>query len=249
MNKNNFESEPPMWPAESEGQEDNLPVSVVEVVPVDEMEELKGRGNSFARRYVAEVDGIEPFWCYEVWEDGKLLSRMYSEYDVSEDLVRDPQIPAIETWYAGGQPYLLIYRPTKEQIEDYFQSNYGSERLVTCKNHFEDGTLSRINYWRLNEEGELRETRQSFYEGGGKKLFWERNFDGEYDSIGDEPAFVTYYENGQVMIQEWYKDGKYHRERGPAFIEYTQDGQVVAEKYFLDGEEVPGTASLSGYAK
>ena len=75
----------------------------------------------------------------------------------------------------------------------------------------------------------------------------ERNYDGEYDSIGDEPAFVTYYESGQVMMQEWYKDGKYHREAGPAIIEYAEDGQVIAEKYFLDGVEVPGTASLFGY--
>ena len=49
------------------------------------------------------------------------------------------------------------------------------------------------------------------------------------------------------MMQEWYEDGKYHREAGPAIIEYAEDGQVIAEKYFLDGVEVPGTASLFGY--
>lgn len=250
MNKNT-KSEPPMWPAESEEHEDNLPRSVVEVVPVGEIEEIKGRinGNILSRKYMAEIDGIESFCCDEVWEDGKLRSRTYCDYKTPSGLVLNPYIPYIETWYASGQPHLLIYRSSKDQVAEHFRGKSAEDApLVTCKNYFEDGTLSGLDYWRLNEEGELRETRKSFYEGGGKKLFWERNFDGEYDSIGGEPAFVTYYKNGQVLIQEWYKDGKYHRERGPAFIEYTQDGQVVAEKYFLDGEEVSGSASLFGYA-
>lgn len=248
MNKN-IDTELPMWPAESEEEkDDNLPRSVVEVVPVDEIEEIKGRSNSLARKYIAEVNGIEPFWCSEVWEDGKLLSRTYSDYDAPNGLVRDPYIPSVEIWYASGQPHLVIYRPSKDQVAEHFQGKSAEDKpLVTRKDCFEDGTLSRINYWRLNEEGKLRETRKSFYEGGGKKLFLERNYDGEYDSIGDEPAFVTYYESGQVMMQEWYKDGKYHREAGPAIIEYAEDGQVIAEKYFLDGVEVPGTASLFGY--
>ena len=247
MNKN-IDTELPVWPAESEEEkDDNLPRSVVEVVPVDEIEELKGRGNSLARRYIAEIDGIEPFWCYEVWEDGNLISRTYSEYSDPGDLVRDTQIPAIETWYAGGQPYLVVYRPTKEQIEDYFQGDYGDERLVTSKEYFEDGTTSKINYWEQAEDGKLREIRKTFFESGDKKSVITRNLEGKFDSFEGNPAITCYHESGQISVQEWDKDGKYHRESGPAVIEYTQDGQVKVEKYFLDGEEVPGTASLFGY--
>lgn len=248
MNKN-IDTELPVWPVESEEEkDDNLPRSVVEVVPVDEIEEIKSRSNSLARKYIAEIDGIEPFWCYEVWQDGNLMSRTYSDYDAPNGLVRDPYIPSVEIWYASGQPHLVIYRPSKDQVAEHFQGKSAEDKpLVTRKDCFENGTLSKLNFWRLNEKGELRETRKSFYENGGKKLFLERNYGGEYDSMGGEPAFATYYENGQVMMQEWYKDGKYHRESGPAIIEYTQDGQVVAEKYFLEGEEVPGTRSLFGY--
>ena len=249
MNEN-IDKELPAWVIGFEKQDVDLPRSVVDVVRVDEIAEIKKAGLVRACKYIAEVNGIEPFWCSEVWEDGKLLSRTYSEYDAPNGLVRDPYIPSVEIWYASGQPHLVIYRPSKDQVAEHFQGKSAEDKpLVTRKDCFEDGTLSRINYWRLNGEGELRETRKSFYEGGGKKLFLERNYDGEYDSIGDEPAFVTYYESGQVMMQEWYKDGKYHREAGPAIIEYAQDGQVIAEKYFLEGEEVPGTRSLFGYAK
>lgn len=250
MNKN-YEVELPMWPTESEEQEDNLPVSGVEVVLVDEIEETRrGDGNILSRRYIAEVNGIEPFWCYEVWEDGNLISRTYSDYDAPNDLVRDPYIPSVETWYASGQPHLVIYRPSKDQVAEHFQGkSTEDEPLVTRKDYFEDGTLAGINYWRLNVKGELRETRKSFYENGGEKLFLERNYGGEYDSVDGKPAFVTWHASGQVMIQEWYRDGKYHREDGPAVIEYAENGRVKAEKYYLDGEEVPGTASLFGYAK
>lgn len=247
----NTETEIPMWPDESEKeQSNNLPRSVVEVVSVHDIDETThGDGNISSRRYVAAVNGIEPFWCYEVWEDGKLRSRSFNEYDFPNKVVCDPYIPIVENWYASGQPQLIAYRPSKRQIKKHFRGKSAEdEPLVTRKDYFEDGTPSGLDYWRLNEEGELRETRKSFYEGGGKKLSLERNYGGEYDSVGDEPAFVTYYENGQVMTQEWYKDGKYHREAGPAVIEYTQDGQVIAEKYFLDGEEQSGTASLFGYA-
>lgn len=246
----NIDTELPVWPAESEKeQSNNLPRSVVEVVSVHDIDETThGDGNILSRRYVAAVDGIEPFWCSEVWQDGNLMSRTYSEYDAPNDLVRDPYIPSVEIWYASGQPHLVIYRPSKDQVAEHFQGKSAEDKpLVTRKDCFENGTLSKLNFWRLDEEGELRETRKSFYEGGGKKLFLERNFDGEYDSMGGKAAFVAWHENGQMLVQEWYKDGKYHREAGPAVIEYAEDGQVKAEKYFLDGVEVPGTRSLFGY--
>lgn len=247
----NIDAEIPMWPAESEGREDNLPVSAVEVVPVDEIEETRrGDGNILSRRYIAEVNGIEPFWCYEVWEDGNLRSRSFDEYGFPNKVVCDPYIPVVETWYASGQPQLVAYRPSRRQIKKHFRGKSAEDApLVTRKDYFEDGTLAGINYWRLNVKGELRETRKSFYENGGEKLFLERNYGGEYDSVDGKPAFVTWHASGQVMIQEWYRDGKYHREDGPAVIEYAENGRVKAEKYYLDGEEVPGTASLFGYAK
>lgn len=233
-----------------ETEEYTLPKSVVEIDIAGEVEEIKDAGgNIVSKKYVAEVQGQEPVVCRETWEDGNLISRTYSEYSDPGDLVRDTQIPFIEAWYESGQPYRVMYRPTREQVKEYFQGDCGGERLVTSKGYFEDGTVSRTGYWEQRADGKLREIRKTFFEDGAKKSVITRNFEGEYDSIGGEPAFVAYFENGQVMAQEWYKDGKYHRERGPAAIEYTQDGQVIAEKYFLDGEEVPGAASLFGYAR
>ena len=50
--------------------------------------------------------------------------------------------------------------------------------------------------------------------------------------------YETYYENGQVKYQYWYKDDKYHRVDGPAYIEYYEDGQVSCQRWYKDGKQL-----------
>lgn len=229
-----------------------LPKSVVEIDIAGELRELKdNEGNVFARKYVAEAQGYGPVRCYETWHDGKLLSRDYSKYEDPNKPVRSLKMPAVETWHAGGQFRSAEYRPTKQQIEEYFSGGYiGSNGpLVTYKKRFESGAIESTDYWESNSNGEIRVTHESFYESGARKMVARGNINRQYDSAGDEPAVIRYFENGKTQTQEWDKNGEIHRETGPAVIEYTEDGRVREEKYYLDGVEVPGARSLFRYAK
>ena len=45
------------------------------------------------------------------------------------------------------------------------------------------------------------------------------NAAGQLDRKGDQPASIIYNrETGEPLIQEWYRDGRRHREGGPAVI-------------------------------
>ena len=39
----------------------------------------------------------------------------------------------------------------------------------------------------------------------------------------------------KLKVEEWYKDGKYHRLDGPAYQRWDKNGQKESEMYFKDG--------------
>ena len=43
-----------------------------------------------------------------------------------------------------------------------------------------------------------------------------------------------YYNNGNVMIESWYKDGMKHSVDGPARIDYNKNGQIVKIEYYIN---------------
>ena len=65
------------------------------------------------------------------------------------------------------------------------------------------------------------------------------------------PAYIIYYENGQIQSEHYYLNGKYHREDGPAFISYYRDGKIAFEHYFLNDkyhrEDGPAVISYYNY--
>lgn len=44
------------------------------------------------------------------------------------------------------------------------------------------------------------------------------------------------YNHGKIYREEYYFNGKYHREDGPAIIWYDKNGKVEIESYFLNAE-------------
>ena len=48
------------------------------------------------------------------------------------------------------------------------------------------------------------------------------------------PAFIFYYKNGKIYFEHYYLNDKYHRENGPAVIFY-DNGKIESERYYLNG--------------
>ncbi len=60
---------------------------------------------------------------------------------------------------------------------------------------------------------------------------------GKRHRAGDKPAYIRYYENGQVKYEKWRENGKLHRVDKPAYIAYFESGQVRCEEWWENGEE------------
>ena len=46
---------------------------------------------------------------------------------------------------------------------------------------------------------------------------------------------ITYYSNGKIQYEDYFLNGKRHRENGPAVIYYSPDGKIERESYYLNG--------------
>lgn len=49
----------------------------------------------------------------------------------------------------------------------------------------------------------------------------------------DGPAYISYYSNGLIQFEEYYKHGSLYRIDGPAIILYGEDGKIMRETYCL----------------
>src|SRR3990167_645480 len=66
---------------------------------------------------------------------------------------------------------------------------------------------------------------------------WIKN--GKLHRVGDAPAFIRYYKNGNIQNEAWIKNGKYHRIDAPANIEYFVTGEILAEEWFKNDKHHP----------
>lgn len=76
----------------------------------------------------------------------------------------------------------------------------------------------------------------TYYSNGQLKR--EEYFKGyKYHREGDKPAYIEYYPSDQVQIEKYYKDNKLHRDGNkPAYIWYHEDGRLFIEKYYKEGK-------------
>jgi antitoxin component YwqK of YwqJK toxin-antitoxin module len=126
-----------------------------------------------------------------------------------------------------------------------------------------DGLLHRDNdlpsiimnngdkYWHINGEPSRSDISLPFIEksngykeynleNGGKRIIshlektW-KNKDHCYHRDGG-PAYTAYYENGNIKYEDYYLNGKIHKEDGPAYIEFFKSGKISFEEYRLNGK-------------
>ena len=77
------------------------------------------------------------------------------------------------------------------------------------------------------------ECEKGFYDNG--ELMWEEWFlDGKRHNE-EGPAIICYKRDGSVEWEEWWLNGKRHNEEGPAIICYMRDGSVWREEWYLNG--------------
>jgi SLT domain-containing protein len=69
-----------------------------------------------------------------------------------------------------------------------------------------------------------------------KAEIWH-NGEGKYHRE-DGPAYIGYYEGGQVESERWCLNGERHRKDGPAYIDYYEDGRVSHEEWHLNGKRL-----------
>jgi len=48
-----------------------------------------------------------------------------------------------------------------------------------------------------------------------------------------KPAYISYYESGEIMYEIWYNNNNCHRVEGPADIFYYQNGMIKSERYWI----------------
>ena len=55
-------------------------------------------------------------------------------------------------------------------------------------------------------------------------------------SYDDKPSIIDYYEGGQTCQEQWYQNGKRHRDNNkPGYIRHNRDGSTYHKQWFLGG--------------
>ena len=70
-----------------------------------------------------------------------------------------------------------------------------------------------------------KEEHRVYYYENGEKMYEEWFRNGQLHREGNKPAYIKYYENGKKEYETWWKNGQRHREGDkPAWIEYEKEG-------------------------
>lgn len=77
----------------------------------------------------------------------------------------------------------------------------------------------------------IKETYVKVYEYNDNKVCSENWYDAERNLVKSK----DYFENGNVMQEQWYKEGVYHKEGGPAEIFYFSNGNMRYEAWVKEG--------------
>jgi antitoxin component YwqK of YwqJK toxin-antitoxin module len=57
----------------------------------------------------------------------------------------------------------------------------------------------------------------------------------KYNSINDQPAYITFDSNGNKLFEAWYRSDHFHRKKNlPSWIKYNLDGSKEVRYYYLD---------------
>lgn len=109
-------------------------------------------------------------------------------------------------------------------IEKFHRLNYHLQHLVVLQ--FPRTQESYLKYLELSQQTNVF----------SKKLLSNDIYTTSIVKHLDPPSYETWYNNGQLKIQLWVKDGKLHREGDqPAEILWFDNGQSKRKAWFKDG--------------
>lgn len=55
----------------------------------------------------------------------------------------------------------------------------------------------------------------------------------------NSPAFIEFYDGGEIKQETWFYMGKKHRLDRPALIQYDSAGNIITELYYENGKYIP----------
>ena len=65
--------------------------------------------------------------------------------------------------------------------------------------------------------------------------YYNKKFSKVCHNTGDEPAYITYWVDGVVQTELWFRHGKISRLNGPAEKEYSSAGLLLRERWYFAG--------------
>jgi len=72
-----------------------------------------------------------------------------------------------------------------------------------------------------------------YYDDDGQIIYEEYYQNGKYHRSDDKPAIIVYFETGSIHSVKYLQKGKLHRtDDKPAMIVYSKSGNIVTEKYY-----------------
>jgi len=57
-----------------------------------------------------------------------------------------------------------------------------------------------------------------------------------FEKFNEPEVKIDYHPNGQKRYEEWYLNGKYHRDNGPDYQEWYDNGQKRLESWWLNNK-------------
>lgn len=165
-----------------------------------------------------------------------------------------------ETWRKNnkfyredGPAYIEYYENGKEKkIEWMFDNMFHRENGPSSIWYFDNGNIEREE-WYLNGKCNMtinsckeQKPSLSWFNYNGTKQVEAWHINGELQRK-DGPAYIEYYESGNIKVEKWYNYGFLHREGDkPAFIEYYEGGYKKRESWYYRDElhRINGPANI-----
>ena len=107
--------------------------------------------------------------------------------------------------------------------------------IEPIREYYNNGKIRRERYYNTNNElhRENEPAWIDYFENGNIKSM-------DYYINGDThredgPAVIGYYENGNIRFKSYFVNDKIHREDGPADTYYSEDGLASCKNYYING--------------
>lgn len=167
----------------------------------------------------------------ETWYENDIISHKILYYGQS-------YIKMHEIWYKNGEIYYeLFYANSTGEI--YLEKKYND--ISYSIGYYDNGKIIHEIFYTRDNNKIYMETKYNknkyftvvyFKNGKIKSRIWSINSVYNYHRKNDRPAFIEYNEDGKIISQSWYKNGKLYRKNNPAIIIYNNIGVIIKQEWY-----------------